>query len=373
MPRTRTIAVFLMTTALGLAACGDNLAVAPDAPLHDAAPDAPTPPRAAIAAGDFNPGDPGVLSIVDPMTHAVRRNAAPGGSVGDDPVLRHVGNELYVVNRSDGNNVTVLDPDTHQLIEQIGTGAGSNPQDVAVVGSKLYVPVLGGTGVVVLTRGQTAIATIDLGADDPDGKPDCASAFAVDGQIYVACDLLDASFAPRGPGKVYVIDSASDTVVHSFTLQTKNPIGLIEQLRTGELAVPTVDFSNSAGCVEKFTTGATPASAGCIVANADMGGYASRIEFQPSGSPIMWIAVSAYPNGSLRAFDLTTNALWTGSVSVASEIIGDVAACPDSTVVVADKSTTSGGVRLYKEGQELTTAPLDIGLAPSSPHGLLCY
>ena len=90
---------------------------------------------------------------------------------------------------------------TLALVDQLGTGAGSNPQDVAVVGDKLYVPALGTAGVVVMTRGSTRpTTTIDLTrARDPDGKPDCVSAFAVGNDVYVACGLLDASFRAARP------------------------------------------------------------------------------------------------------------------------------------------------------------------------------
>src|SRR5262249_12324940 len=99
--------------------------------------------RAVVVAGDFNPGHPGVLRTYDPATGMVHSNAGPALAVGDDPVLRHFGHELFIVNRADGNNVTILDDRTLAFADQLGTGAGSNPQDVAVVGDKLYVPTYG--------------------------------------------------------------------------------------------------------------------------------------------------------------------------------------------------------------------------------------
>ena len=45
------------------------------------------------------------------------------------------------------------------------------------------------------------------GADDPDGEPNCNSVYRVGNRLYVSCELLDPSFTPRGPGKVYVIDA----------------------------------------------------------------------------------------------------------------------------------------------------------------------
>ena len=175
----------LALVAITLAACGDNNAT-PDAP-GTRSPTAcrgrraPAIPRAVVvAAGRLHrAGDPGVISTVDVLTLLTHQNIT-AGVVGDDPVLRQFGNELYVVNRSDGNNVTILDATTFAVLDQIATGAGSNPQDVAVVGDKLYIPVLGGPGVLVVTRSTNAMSMIDLSADDPgDGLPDCNSVYAV--------------------------------------------------------------------------------------------------------------------------------------------------------------------------------------------------
>src|SRR5262249_27213317 len=156
------------------------------------------------------------------------------------------------------------------------------PQDVAVVGNKLYVPVFGGSGVAVLTRGSTTVATIDLSADDPDGKPNCISAVAVGSDLYVVCELLDTNNKARGPGKVYVIDTSSDTVqtAKTMTLTYKNPFGLLERIpdgapMAGDLVIPTVGdypFMTTVGCVERISPGASPTAAGCLPTDADLSG-----------------------------------------------------------------------------------------------------
>jgi len=206
----------LIVIALVLAGCGDNLAPLNDAHGHpgDGGGDGgATGSTATVVAGDFNPGDPGTMATLNATSFALATNAAPAGAVDDDPVLRRVAGELFIVNRSDGDNVTVLDATTHALVEQDSTGTGSNPQDVAVHGNKLYVPIYGGKGVAVITRGSSdKPAIIDLSANDPDGNPNCDSAFTVGDDVYVACEDLDATFTPRGNGKIYVIDTATDTV-----------------------------------------------------------------------------------------------------------------------------------------------------------------
>ena len=347
------------------AACGDDFVPAGPAPE--------TGPSAVIVSGNFNPGEPGVMSRLSLETLTMHRRIAPSGAIGDDPMMRKFGDELFVVNRNDGNNVTILDATTHSLVEQLGTGAGSNPQDVAVKGNKLYVPVYGGAGVAVLTRGSQTISTIDLSSLDPDGQPNCMSAYTVGSDIYVACQMLDENFAPRGPGKVVVIDTANDQVKTTVTMMTKNPLALFEQLPGGDLAIASIDFSDNSGCVERITTTGTPASAGCIVTNTTLTGYANAFDTHASTLYVAVASPTDFTKSQLWAYDMTANALGSAPMSATAEKIIDVAACPDGTIVASDGASASGGVRLYRNGSEVTTDPLVVGLTPAAQHGLACY
>ena len=372
-----------LAALLALAACGDNKSFGADAAGDDAPPN-PTP-HAVVVAGDFTPGHPGVLSVLDLNTLQVTQNAAPAGSVDSDPVLRKVGDELFIINRSD-NNVTILSATDFSLVEQIGTGAGSNPQDVAPKGNKLYVPVFGGAGVAVLTRGSTNVATIDLSADDPDHKPNCVSSVLVGSDLYVVCELLDDStFQARAPGKVYVVDTSTDTVqtAKTMTLMFKNPFGMFETIpeglpMAGGLVIPTVeDFSATTGCVERVIPGASPVAAGCLPTNADLHGIPNRITFQSLGiaTQVMWMATASpdFSTLSLRAYDLMSKMLWADPVNAAAEKVTDVAVCPNDDLVLCDSTKNATGLRVYEGTAERTTSALATGVSACSAHGLVCY
>jgi len=362
---------------LTIAACGDNVTVTRDAPM----PDAATTPRAVAVSGNFMAGQPGVMSSLDLISMTVAERVAPTGAIGNDPVLRKIDGELFVVNRTD-NNVTVLDAATFAVKEQLATGAGSNPQDVAAAGTKLYVPSFGSAGVVVLTRGTTTATTIDLSALDPDMKPNCISAYLVGTDVYIACEILnDTTFVPRGPGKIVVIDSASDTIRTMFDLSQLNPFGVFEALPEdlgGGLVIPSYTFDDlTKGCVERITTGATPSSMGCLATNMELGGLVNHIEFQRLGStPIVWMTVSWFepePIGNLQGLDLETGDLWPEPLTPTTQLLVDMTTCPDGKIVVADATMDKHGLRVYDGGLEVTTAPLAIGLKPASSHGLVCY
>ena len=371
----RSIACFVL-----LAACGDNGKL-PGEMQPDGSVDAPAGPSRAVAvAGDFvTPGFSGVMSSLDLGSMKMTMNVAPAGAIGSDPILRKLGGELYVVNRAGGNSVTILDASTFEAKEQLSTGPNSNPQDVAIWGTKLFVPAMNTAGVVVATRGSGQLVTIDLSALDPDGKPDCVSAYTVGNDVYVACELLDENFAPRGPGKVAVIDPTALTVRTTLTLSTANPFGVFAELPDdGGLVIPTFDFANpTARCLEHVAVG-TPMAKGCLIQNAALGGYVVRaVVNELGGSHMLWMIVN---NGNFSAerarmwgYDLTTKTLWSDPLTPEAQVLTDIAACSDGRVIVADKTMAANGLRVYEGAQERTTEPLAIGLRPQSSPAIVCY
>jgi len=376
-----------LVLVLFLSACGDNLGT-PDAHTRgDAAPaDAHVPvPQAMAVAGDFGSPGTGIVSKLDITALNMRTNLVPSAALGD-PVLRQYGDKLYIVNRFGSNNVTILKAKTLQLEEQISTGANSNPQDVAVVDNKLYVPAAGTAGVVVLTRGSTTIKTIDLSALDTmgmnDGKPDCVSAYAVGTKVYVACGVLD-NFNAAEVGKIAVIDSATDTMTAHVDMNYKNPYGFFVRAPegstyTGDLLIPSVpSFSNYAtGCLERISTGETP-TVGCGLTNQQLAGFANKLSVAADGS-LLYIAVGTYdntfsnPTGTLKGFDLASGMLWAAPVSPTTQMIVDVAACPGGDVVAMDQTFNAAGLRVWHDTMERTTAPISIGLPPTV-NALVCY
>lgn len=357
-----------------LCACSSSHTATPDAPdfTGDAGPHTPI---AQVAAGDFVAGHPGVLASISVANLTVRTDVAPAGAVGDDPMLRVFDGKLYIVNRSDTNNVTILDQSTRGLIAQIGTAPGSNPQDVAVLGDTLYVPVYGGAGVAVLSTTSSDASVIDLSADDPDGKPNCVSVYLVGTDLYVACELADDAnfFTPRGPGKVYVYDTTAGAVKTSVTMQTVNPFGIFSQLASGDLVIPTVDFSTLSGCVERIVTGPSPAAGGCMMTNTQLAaGFINRIEIDHD---TMWVASTStdYMHASLRSYDMASSTLAAQPLTPDTEMIIDVAVCPDGSLVVSDATMNDSGVRVYKNGHEVTTDAIKIGIDTKSANALVCY
>lgn len=361
-----------------LAACGDNAKVHPDGGTGDTS-DSGTGSaaplyKAVVLGADFSSGT-GLVSRLDLASMSMQTNAVAGVAT-SDPVIRHFGDKVYVINRSVGENVTILDAHNLSPVDQVSTGASSNPQDVAVVGDKLYVPAYGTAGVVVL-QNDAITKTIDLGTllGDPDGKPDCVSAYAVGTKVFVACGLLDANFTPRGNGKVAVIDTTTDHAT-ALTMPEKNPAGFFVQSPTGDLlisAVPSFDvFTN--GCVMKVPADGTTAPT-CMtdLTNKALGGFVNALGYAPDGK--LWMAVVVDKNfatqsAQLRSYDGTTV---SAAISGSTELIQDLTACPDGSVVGVEATFGASGLRVFRAGAEVTTAPLPIGLPPVFSGGVVCF
>lgn len=377
----------LASCAAVLGACGDNLgAPSPDASLPAPAPDAATPApdagASAIAfavAGDYM--GTGIASTIALPERTVAQNVVAGVASGD-PVVRHHDGRIYIVNRFGADNVTVLDASTYALIEQISTGAGSNPQDVAAQGSTIYVAALNAPGILVLDVERPddgVIQTIDLSALDPaDGLPDCNSVYLVGDTLYATCGLLQ-NFQSTGPGKVAIIDAGARTFTTSIDLETANPVSFLQpapagSALAGDLLVATVDYGAlTTGCIERIRTGATP-SAGCLVQNQALGGYAGDIA--ASADDTLYLAIirgygAGGPDAVLTSYDLAAGQVRQSPISPAGQRIFDVAWCPGDLILAADAER--GGMRVYAaDGSELTDDVLDIGLPPVS-NGAVCF
>lgn len=358
-------------------ACGDN-SVTPDASSVDGKPsDARVVVSRAVAVGTDFQGTTGVVSKLEVDGMMLTQNVR-AGAASSDPVLRQYGNELFIVNRFGFNNVTILDAKTLQLIDQIGTGTDSNPQDVAVVGNKLYVATLGGKGVIVINRSNSDKLEIDLATPlgDTDGKPDCGSVYAVGNKVFAACSM-QTNFTSVLDSKVAVIDATTDTYVSSTTLPYKNPFGFFQRAPegstfTGDLLLPLADFANlTARCVARVSTGATLTSS-CAIENSALGGYPSGMSVSADGKTLYLAVAESFTAGKLRSYNLETGMLAADALSASTAQIVDVAACPNGDAVVADATTNMSGLRVYRGGAERSTTAMAIGMPPVAG-GLVCY
>jgi len=374
---------------LVLAACDPESNFRPDAAVVDPSVDAAVPgPRAAVVSGQFGAG--GILSDLDVDSLAVRQDLSPSGGIGSDPFIRRFGDKVYVVNRFGGNSISIFSATTLRFVEQYGTGSGSNPQDVALVDDTMYVVAGPGIVKVKLATGES-LGSINLATavGDPDGNPDCVTFGKVAGKLYVACGLFDfdTTFAPRGNGKVAIIDTANNDAVSTVTLPSTNPQNYFvktaaSSVFAGDLLIGlSPSYSDySTGCIARVSTGSTPTAA-CAdgLTNALVGGVLTHMDLS-ADSKLLWMAVNtnsadfSVSTGALKGFDLTTGELWDAPISKDTQLITDVAACPDGSVIAIDRTMDAAGFRVFgPDYQERTTMALPFGLPPLFGNNTLCY
>lgn len=338
-------------------------------------PDAtPASPVTAYALGSGDTGT-GILSAISMEDFSVQQNLIAGVAT-DDSVMRAYGGKLYLINRQGADNITVVDPASAQLVTQISTGAGTNPQDVAVVGDKLYVCLFNSSDILILDESdaQATPITVDVSSYDADGVPNCSSIIEVGGVVYATFGALDAQFTSQA-GKVVVIDPATDTITTDFDLSYKNPLGLMLATRAdgpfaGDILVATTeDFGAGVGCVERITTGATPTSGGCLAEAADLGGFVSSISEHDG---LAYVLVNTSFTSSKLISVSEDGTLGTSSIYPETHYATDFAQCPDGNFIVNDRN--AGNVQLFDlAGNALTDDGLDIGLPPAYSGGLLCF
>src|SRR5262245_18195180 len=103
-----------------------------------------------VVAADYR-NNVGLLAAVGVPSGERITNLFPG-AVQRDSVLRCDGERLFVVNRT-ANNVTVIARDGSWagwgVEQQFATGVDTNPQDIAIVGTKVYVPLYGSKDLMV--------------------------------------------------------------------------------------------------------------------------------------------------------------------------------------------------------------------------------
>jgi DNA-binding beta-propeller fold protein YncE len=333
--------------------------------------------RAVIVTTDFQTG---LLRVL--RTAAPRRVQAPDTPIHSDAVIRTAAGNLVVVNRFLGDNIQVLDPaQGFRTRLQCSTGVASNPHDiVAVAPDKAYVTRYGRAELWVVdpTAGgceRFRRGTIDLGAfADADGLPEMSQMAVVGDRLFVTVQRLDRGrgFAPTGPSRVVVIDTASDTVVGSIRLFGANAFGdstgIAREPGTGRLvlATPGDIYRVGDGGLERVDPETLTAEGRFFVTEDDLGGNVTDFVLV---SPAKGYAVvqDRQLRNHLVAFD-PSGATPARDVLVRDGYLPDIALGPDGLLWLADMSLPTPGLHRFDPvtGRQLAPRVIDVGLPPFS-------
>lgn len=178
------------------------------------------------------------VAVVDLTTHEVRFTP---GLLHRDSVVRRLGDEAVFLNRFGANSIqrVTLDGAAPENLKEcsVADGFNSNPHDVIAVGDKAYVTLYEGSLLRVLDPRSLEVARdpacsdlivdrINLGelADD-DGRPEMDQLGLYNGQLLISLQILVHTqfFQPAGPGRLAIVDPATDQLLGSIELEIENP------------------------------------------------------------------------------------------------------------------------------------------------------
>jgi hypothetical protein len=337
-----------------------------------------TPPASGAAfvlTTDFSTGS---YSVVDLATRNTFDDIAFGG-VSSDAMARVFNGLVYVVNRLGADNIQLIDPQQgYQTVAQESVGNGTNPQDIAVVGTdKAYVSRLNSDQLLIIDPATLMpTGSIDLSsltkADDLDGVPELSRLLLHNGLVYLTVQHIDfttSALEKRGSGEVVVIDPATDTVQTVIQLNGTNPntdlqfspdLNRILVSSQGDFLVN--DFG-----IEAINPDTNTVDPEFVISEAAIGGDITHFQIVSARKGYA-VVVDANFDDALVSFDPTTGQKLATLLGPLPTFLSYFAidSRHELYLAVTDTATPTPGLRIFDTVQdvELTGQPLGVGGLP---------
>jgi len=302
-------------------------------------------------------------------------------SVHSDAVARFHGGLIYVVNRFGADNIQILDPaNGFATVRQFSVENGADPHDIAVVsGTKAYVTRYNKTDLwIVDPSSGMHTGSIDLSTfADADGVPEM-DRLAVSGDyLFVSIQRLDRNnhFTPAGASLVAVVSVAADTLVDTdpamsgiqpIMLTASNPFSDFEtDPTTNDLLLACAGaFGLQDGGVDVVSV-KNLASEGLLLTESAAGGDITDVEIL-SASLGYVVTTDANFSNVLLSFNPQMGIVSDTLYAPGAFVLQDVEPGPTGILLLADRTPTNPGIRIYDTttGTETTSIPIDVGLPP---------
>ncbi|HUT76820.1 MAG TPA: hypothetical protein VM285_03995 [Polyangia bacterium] len=281
----------------------------------------------------------------------------------------------YVVQRLGADAIAVVDTASDwQIVNEYSVGAGTNPQDIAVVAAdRAYVSLFGESYLLVVhpTEG-TVLGEIDLSAyADADGLPEASGLVHIGGSVYATVLRLEG-FLPVNQSYLVEIDAATGAIVGDHPL-AKTPSGRLRYNQVLEriVLVESGSFSEATdGGIELFDP-ATGQLTGLIVTEEQLGGDIVDAALASASVGFAIVGTESDAVGHTRVV------MFDPAAGEVTKVIEDAEAwnhmylelTPDhSQLWLAERRPSDPGVRIFDTatGDEITAEPLSTGLPPFS-------
>jgi hypothetical protein len=320
-------------------------------------------------------------------------------TIDQDNQVRVFAGKAYILNRGPGT-LRIYDIKTWKNPVEIPTGdatadhASSIPEDVLVVGNKIYVTMAGndaGHAIGILdasdTSGVKKWIALPAAATDPDGRGEPFLLYGCGTKAYVLMGDYDSTtFQPASNSRIAVVDTASDTLEGFIPLSAQSPTAIAAATADCHdvlvaQAGPFGKLPDGTGGIEHYDLAAKK-SLGMVLTDSQLMGRPNTITlasahlaftsiyFDPQPDPTTGQPILS--SAKVIAFDPTTG-------KIGSDILGKsvyipfAAVAPNGDLIVGEDSYPGSlddgklGTGLYwgkGDGQPMPTTPIDLGQAP---------
>jgi len=266
------------------------------------------------------------------------------------------------------------------VVNQFSVGNGSDPHDIVVVSpTRAIVARYNETDLWVVNPATGAkISSIELASlADGDGIPEIDHLWLHGDRVFISVQRVDRNtdWGPVDVSYIAVYDVAGDSLVDAnplapgvqpITMTGANPFSDFQvDPVTGNLAVAAVgEWGVQDGGVELIDPVAME-SRGFLAAESVLEGDIT--EFALTGGPYGFVVrTDASFNTACLRFHRNSGQRAGTVYAPSAFVIQDIELAPSGVLYLADRTATAPGIRIYDVGTlaELTTAPLDVGLAP---------
>ncbi|HZI57997.1 MAG TPA: hypothetical protein VFF39_14540 [Verrucomicrobiae bacterium] len=263
---------------------------------------------------------PGLVSVIDTATNTVTATI-PVGGISEGLVALPDGSQVFLADGNSGQ-VVVIDTATNTIIARIPIGTFPAVLRITPDGSRLYVSdlVLGQLNVLDIATNTIIATPIASGASIRSIK------VTPDGSRVYAGDLV---------GHVFVIDTASNTVLTSFAVARADALAITPGGASGYVTQSLLGQLQQFSTTTNSVTATIPLPGPLAIANP------LGITITPDGGTGY---VSDGNNSLVDVFDTATNTL-VGSPIPVGRAPADIAVTPDgSSVYVTSLLTTNVSV-----------------------------
>jgi hypothetical protein len=325
---------------------------------------------ALVITTDYQSGSYSAVRLTDHQTVASIEVIHQDATCRFDPLTK----KPLIVSRLGADAIEIVDPEqSWQVVGEYSVGAGSNPQDIAVVSeNRAYVSRLGEPSLLVVHPLSGDVqGEVDLtGYADADGLPEPVGLYHLDGKVY-ALLLRLVNMTETGVSTLLVIDGPSGAIEDEVELSAPNPSGRLRySTAIGRLVIiSTGEFGDHGdGCVETYDP-ATGSLSGPLITEQALGGdlVDAVIAAEDRGFAVIGETIGSAGNSRVVGFDPQAGTK-TADLIVAEtfdHLSLELSPAGDE-LWVPDRRPDSPGIRIFDvaTNSEITTAPIDVGLPP---------